>query len=301
MNGPTIILIGGAAALAFFIWDWMRYRLRRRRRHESNESALMKRVSLNPKVYMMIGLTVLIAFLYARPIPRPVDEELQVLTTEGLPMATPVGRCLGVAVYILVVGIWWSIRMARKERISERLMVGEQVAELVNSFKSVFRIRPTVFSALEEANRKVPPPVGTAVAHAVTTFYVTALPSRAFSELRARIKDPYMDQLVYILERGEDAKHEDIMSALNDLQLRLRRAREMRDHSEVNMTVISGQTKVIQVIAVALVGVVGAVSMLRLAYESPITQVVFMVIASVAVLTSWYIDRKSQSLKERVL
>jgi hypothetical protein len=301
MNGPMIILIGGGAALAFFIWDWMRYRLRRRMRRESNETGWMRKVSYDPKVYMMIGFTVMLAVLYARPIARPLPEEQAILTPEGVPVATPVGQCLLVAVYILIVGVWWSIRMARKERISERLMVGTQVGELVNNFKSVFRIRPTVFSALEEANRKVPPPVGTAVAHAVTTFYVTALPVRAFAELRARIQDPYMDQFVYILERGEDAKHEDIMSALGDLQLRLRRAREMRDQSDVNMTVISGQTKIIQLIAVSLVTVVGAVSMLRLAYESLITQFLFMAIASVGVLTSWYIDRKSQSLKERVL
>jgi hypothetical protein len=110
-----------------------------------------------------------------------------------------------------------------------------------------------------------------------------------------------MDQLVYILERGEDARHEDIMNALNDLQLRLRRAREMRDQSEVNMTVISGQTRIIQLIAVALVTVVGFVPLLRVAYESSGGQMIFIVIASVGVLTSWYIDRKAQALKERVL
>lgn len=91
------------------------------------------------------------------------------------------------------------------------------------------------------------------------------------------------------------------MAALGDLQLRLRRAREMRDQSEVNMTVISGQTRIIQLIAVALVTVVGLVGALRFAYESPAGQMLFIIIASVGVLTSWYIDRKAQALKERVL
>jgi Flp pilus assembly protein TadB len=249
----------------------------------------------------MIGYTVFVAFLYARPIPRPLPLGQELVDETGAFLPEPTGQCLAVAIYILLVGIWWAIRQARKAKISEKQMISAQVSELVSAFKSVFRIRPTVFSALEEANRKMPPPVGTAVAHAVTTFYVTSMPQRAFNELRARIQDPYLDQFVYILERGEDARHEDIVNALNDLQLRLRRAREMRDQSEVNMTVISGQTRIIQMIAVFLVSVVGFAALLRVAYESPIGQATFIFIATIGVSTSWYIDRKSQQLKERVL
>jgi len=301
MSGPTIMLIGGVAAIVYFIVDWMRYRMRRRLTQQTTESEWMRRISMDPKVYLMIGFTVMLAFLYFRPIPRPLPEGELLLDANGLPLPTPTGQSILVAIYVLAVGIWWSIRMARKEKVSQRLVISSQVGELVSAFKSVFRIRPTVFSALEEANRKLPPPVGSAVAHAVTTFYVTSLPRRAFDELHSRIDDPYMEQFVYILERGEDAKHEDIMNALGDLQLRLRRAREMRDQSEVNMTVISGQTRIIQLIAVALVTVVGLVGALRVAYEGTAGQLLFIVIASVGVLTSWYIDRKSQALKERVL
>lgn len=301
INGPTIILVGGAAAILYLIVDWMRYRMRRRMRREGTEGGITSRFSLDPKVYVMIIYTMIVAFLYFRPIPRPPSGDELPVDLDGAVLPIPYGQCIPVAIYILIVGIWWAVRQAGKAKVSEKQLVATQVAELVNSFKSVFRIRPTVFSALEEANRKMPPPVGTAVAHAVTTFYVTSLPQRAFSELRQRIQDPYMDQLVYILERGEDARHEDIMNALNDLQLRLRRARELRDQSEVNMTVISGQTRVIQLIAVALITIVGFVPLLRVAYEAPIGQAIFIFIATIGVVTSWYIDRASQALKERVL
>jgi hypothetical protein len=244
----------------------------------------------------MLGYTIMLALLFARGIEREVGEPVP-----GFATPTEVHRCLLVAAFILVIGVWWAIYQARKERVSERMIINEQVAELVNAFRSVFRIRPTVFSALEEANRKIDPPVGNAVAHAVTTFYVTALPVRAFNELRSRIENPYMEQFVYILERGEDAKHEDVMKALEGLLTRLRRAREIRDHSEVNMTVITGQTRIIQLIAVALVTVVAVVPALRSAYEGPFGQVLFMIIASIGVGTSWIIDRRSISLKERVL
>ncbi len=174
----------------------------------------MRRVSYDWKVYFMIGFTVSHGLPVLPAHSAPAAGGHRDLGVNGVPVATPTGQAVLVAIYILVVGIWWSIRQARKEQVSQRLMINDQVGELVNAFRSVFRIRPTVFSALEEANRKMPPPVGTAVAHAVTTFYVTSLPRRAFDELHARIENPYMEQFVYILERGEDAKHEDIMSAL---------------------------------------------------------------------------------------
>ena len=139
------------------------------------------------------------------------------------------------------------------------------------------------------------------MAHAVTTFYVTALPARAWSELRDRIQDPYMEQFVYILQRGEDAKHEDIMVALDGLLKRLRRARELRDQSEVNMTVVTGQTRIIQMIALSMIAVIGAVPMLRELYEYPAGQVMFVIIAGFSVITSYIIERKAVTLKEKVL
>ncbi len=296
MTGPLIMLVGGGAMIAYLVYDWMQYRMRRRLRRESTETGVSRRVSYDWKVYAMLAYTAGVAILYARGIDRV--EGVQVEGFEAPPVSH---RCLLVAAFILVVGIWWSVYQARKERISERMLINDEVAELVNAFRSVFRIRPTVFSALEEANKKIDPPVGTAVAHAVTTFYVTAMPVRAFNELRERIQNPYMDQFVYILERGEDAKHEDIMKALEGLLNRLRRARELKDHSEVNLTVVNGQTKIIQMIAVILVAIVGAVPTLRAAYENLPGQIIFVVIASVGVLTSWIIDGRSASLKERVL
>jgi len=263
MTGPLIMLVGGGAMLAYLVYDWMQYRMKLRLRRETKEQGLMRRVSYDWKVYGMLVFTAVLAFLFARGIDREVFTQV-----EGFATPVETKRCLLVAAYVLVAGIWWSLYQARKEKISERMIVNEQVNELMNAFRSVFRIRPTVFSALEEANRKIGPPVGNAVDHAVTTFYVTAMPRRAFSELRDRIDNPYMDQFVYILERGEDAKHEDVMKALTGLQERLRRAREIRDHSEVNMTVITGQTKIIQLIAVGLVTVIAIVPALRQAYES---------------------------------
>ncbi len=292
MNGFTIMLLGGGGLAAYLLYDMFRYRLRVRGRREGRAVGPKTKVKLQPRTYVLVLFVILLALLFARGIPRQVAGESDLYETH---------RSLWVAIYVLVVGLWWIFYQAGKAAVSERLLINDQCSELVNAFKSVYRIRPTVFSALEEANRKIGPPVGTAAAHAVTTFYVTAIPQRAFDELRDRIKNPYMEQFVYILERGEDAKHEDIMTALSGLQDRLRRARELRDHSEVNMTVINGQTRIIQLIAVTLVTVVAIVPQLRVAYEGPIGQILFMIIASIGVATSYFMDKRATALKERVL
>jgi hypothetical protein len=291
MNPRMLVLIGGIAVFGYVAYDWVQYRLRLRLRREAKEEGAASRFAFGPKVYGLLAFVVVLALLFVRTITR-CDPNTGVCVSN---------RCPLVAIYVLVVGFWWVLYQARKVAVTERMVINSEVGELVNSFRSVFRIRPTVFSALEEANRKIQPPVGAAVAHAVTTFYVTAMPKRAFDELRQRVQNPYLDQFVYILERGEDAKHDDIMVALEGLLARLRRARELRDHSEVNMTVITGQTRIIQLIAITLVTIVAAVPTLRAAYETPMGQVLFLIIASVGVSTSYIIDRRAVALKERVL
>lgn len=292
-----IVLLVVFALVGLFVYQQMQYAMRRKLRSEGGSGGgWRKRISFDWKVYFMFALTLLLAWLFARGIPRPVGPQI-----EGVEPILEDKHAYLAALYIIVVGFGWAIRQARKEAVSRRMLINQQVNDLVHSFRSVFRVRPTVFSALEESNRKIPPPVGSAVNHAVTTFYVTSLPRRALDELRARIENPYMEQLIYILERGEDAKHEDIIAALDGLMIRLRRARDLRDQSEVNMTVISGQTRIIQMIAVTCVAAVAALPMFRGAYENTFGQFVFMGIASVGVLTSWYIDKKSTELKEKVL
>lgn len=296
MNGPMIMLIGGLGVVGYLIFDQITYRMRGRLKKGKSETKKVKS-TIDWKVYAIGIYTLIVSYLYIRGINRAVVPD-GVDPSEILPV---IKRAWLPALFVLFVGAWYTWRQTKAARVGERLLITGQVAELVSSFKSVFRIRPTVFNALEEANKKLPPPVGSAVAHAVTTFYVTALPSRAWGELRERIQDPYMEQFVYILQRGEDSKHEDIMTALEGLLKRLRRARELRDQSEVNMTVVTGQTRIIQLIALAMIAVIGFVPMLRELYEIPAGQIMFLIVAGISVGTSYIIERKAVTLKEKVL
>ena len=77
MTGPLIMLVGGGAMIAYLVYDWMQYRMRRRMRRESSESGIASRVSYDWKVYAMLAYVAIVAFLYARGIDRPLAEEVE--------------------------------------------------------------------------------------------------------------------------------------------------------------------------------------------------------------------------------
>ena len=90
-TGPLIILIGGGGLLAYLIYDWLQYRLRRRRRKEVQESGVMGKVSYDWRVYVTVILSVVTAYLYARPIERVTetvtgfDPIVEILGAQGAP------------------------------------------------------------------------------------------------------------------------------------------------------------------------------------------------------------------------
>lgn len=206
-----------------------------------------------------------------------------------------------ISVYVLIVGVLTSLYMANRAGLSERILIDQQVAALVMAFRSIYQLRPAVFSALEDAAEKVEDPLRSFVLQAVQAFYVTASPQRAFDELRSRVENPYLDQFVYILDRAETSRHEEILKTLQRLIARLQRQEELRSETEVNLAVISGQTLFIQIVSLLIIAFI-AMTPLREAYTRSVgAQLFFVVLATIGVLTSYYIDRKATELKERVL
>lgn len=206
-----------------------------------------------------------------------------------------------ISVYVLVVGGLTALYMANRAGLSERVLVDEQVADLARAFHSIYQLKPSVFSALEDAAKKIDDPLRFYVLRSVQTFFVTGQPNRAFDELRARVDNPYLDQLVYILDRAETSRREEILKTLERLIVRLERVEELRSETEVNLAVIGGQTLFIQVISLLIIGVI-SLTPLRDAYLNSVGgQLIFVVLATIGVATSWVIDRKTAELKERVL
>ena len=207
-----------------------------------------------------------------------------------------------VSIYVAVVGVLTSLYLIRRSRGEERAKIDMEVAKLAEAFRSIYKIRPSIFSALEEARLKVAQPLRTHVTAAVETFYITSSAKRAFAELRQRVDNPYLNQFLYILERSETARREAVLEALDDLIKRLRRHEELRRATETNLTVITGQTQIILIISVLMTFAIALIDPLRTVYTGSLGgQLLFIIVATIGVYTAYRIDKKVISLKERVL
>ncbi|HID86784.1 MAG TPA: hypothetical protein EYP55_05320 [Anaerolineae bacterium] len=270
----AILTLGASLAiLGYLVVDELLFRLRpvlRRR----GIALLPEFRRLDWRAYLPLPIAVILAWRFAAPL---------------------------ISTYILVVGVLITLYLARRARAGERVQLDRQVAQLVTAFHSIYKLRPSVFSALEQACKKVDQPLRDHVALAVQAFYITASPERAFNELEERVNNPYLTQFLYILRRSEAARREAVVSALEGLMERLRAHEEMRTQFEVNLAVITGQTLFIQVISLIIIFFI-AFTGLREAYTSSwARQLFFILVASVGVATSYYIDRRAISLKERIL
>lgn len=206
-----------------------------------------------------------------------------------------------ISAYVLIVGGLTTLYLANKAGLSERVLLDRQVTDLVRAFQSIYQLKPSVFSALEDSAKKIDDPLRFYVMRAVQTFFVTGQPNRAFDELHRRVDNPYLDQFLYILDRAETSRRDEIVSTLTRLITRLERQEELRSDTEVNLAVISGQTLFIQVLSLMIIGFI-ALTPLRSAYiDSVGAQLLFVTLATIGVVTSWVIDRKAAELKERVL
>ncbi|MFQ5792456.1 MAG: hypothetical protein ACE5JI_18455, partial [Acidobacteriota bacterium] len=206
-----------------------------------------------------------------------------------------------ISVYVLIVGGLAALYLANKAGLSERVLLDRQVTDLALAFHSIYQLKSSVFSALEEAARKIDDPLRFYVMRAVQTFFVTGRPNRAFEELRSRVENPYLDQFLYILDRAETSRREEILKTLRRLIARLEEVEELRSETEVNLAVIGGQTFFIQVISLLIIAGI-ALTPLKSAYLNSIgAQIIFVVLATIGVVTSWVIDHKTAELKERVL
>jgi Flp pilus assembly protein TadB len=238
--------------------------------------------------YVPTLLGLILAVLMAIPTPRGVNE----------PVPTPPILVCG---YILAAGVLISIYLIRSRGLP-RGQLDRQVGQLVASYRSIYQLKPTIFSALDEAKSKVDEPLRGYITAAVQAFYITARPDKALEELRRRANNPYINQFIYILRMGELGRKGTVLKALDDLGERLRRAEDLRRESAVSLTVITSQTRIIQAISLFIVFIIALIPQLRSAYTiSWGRQLLFIVIVSIGVLTSYYIEQQVSSLQERIL
>jgi len=271
----ALVLIAGLLILGYLVWDEIYHAASPEfRRQVDRTIALVRRLRL--VTFVSLPVTLLLAYLMR----------------EG-PL---------VSLYLVGLGGVITYYLATRSLRQEDVELDQEIAALVESFRNIYRIRPATFSALEEARTKVGEPLRSYVTAAVETFYVTSSQARAFAELRRRSDNPYLNQFIYVLERMDQARQEAILNALQDLIDRLQRSEELRRQTEIDLTVITGQTQILLGISIFLIIGIALIRQLRIAYTGSVFgQLVFVVIVSVAAYTAYRIDRRVVELKERVL
>lgn len=271
-------MIGWLAILACFgilvylVWD--EYQLRARVGRKQRVRARPEWLSYPPRTYIPAVLGVLLALIYRAPL---------------------------ISLFFLAVGAGITWYLSRRLRIAARLKMDEEILDLVVAFRGIYKVRPAVFATLEEAAKKIDPPLAEHVAACVQAFYVTSSPAKAYAELERRVPNPYMSQFVFILERTETASREVVYAALDNLVGRMRRHEDLRAKSDISLAAITGQTTFIQVLSLIIIFGIGITGVRAFYVDSVQSQMLFISLATVALATSWYIDRRTQAIKERVL
>ncbi|UCC77317.1 MAG: hypothetical protein JSW37_02860 [Anaerolineales bacterium] len=209
-------------------------------------------------------------------------------------------RAFLIGAYLLIVGILITVYFLRRAREQRQSLPARQILQLILAFRSAYLLQPSVFLSLDAVKEKVDEPLRSLMGVTVETYYLTSSPQHAFMELRARTDNIYLSQFAYVLEMSETARTEVVVKALDNLVERLRTHDQLRREIEASLVSITGQTSFIQVIAVLVVLGVAAVPLLRAAYTSPGGQIAFIIIISIMLGASYYIDSVINRLAERV-
>jgi len=209
-------------------------------------------------------------------------------------------RAVVISTYLFIVGILVTLYFLDRARKEQQSLPARQIFQLILAFRSTYLLQPSVFLTLDAVKEKVDEPLRGLMRVVVESFYLTSSPERAFAELRARTDDVYLNQFAYILEMSETARPDAVVKALDNLVERLRTHDQLRRETEASLTSITGQTSVIQLIAVLVIMAVAAVPVLRAPYTSTGGQLFFIAVLTVMLVASYYIDFVISKLAERI-
>jgi len=209
-------------------------------------------------------------------------------------------RAVLVSIYLIAVGILITLYFLQRTKKEQQLLPARQIFQLVLAFRSTFQLQPSIFLTLDTVKEKLEEPLRGLMKVVVQTYYLTSSPERAFAELRARTDNVYLNQFAYILEMSETARADAVVKALDNLVERLRTHDELRREAESNLTAITGQTSFIQGISVLIILVVAAVPRLRAPYVPVGGQIFLVIVLTVMLAASYYIDRVISKLAERI-
>jgi len=307
MNLRGLLLLAALALVGYLVVDEVARRVQpalRRQGISVEVPSAYRRVSW--RAYLPLPIAVALAVLFARPL-KPIPQTTMGIA--GLPGVSGGGVASGSAPFpiiivaaIILLGLLVTIYQLRQAEVGKEVQLDKQAGQLVRSFASTYELKPSIFSALEEAKDRVDEPVRSLVDVTIRAYYITDSQERAFAEWRKRTENPYLHQFVYVLERSAGAEKKTVLEALDDLAERIRRREELRRNAESNLAVITGQVRFIQILSVLIVFAIAWLDPLRRVYVSSwSSQLFFVLVAGVGAVTSYLIDRQVTSLRRRTL
>ena len=272
---------------------------------------------MNRDLLLLAGLAlaiVLVIYAFLDDIERLARPPLRRLKTIVAPYLTrtvlaPVGVSIVLAalypgillkLYFVAAGCLVGWYLLQRSRRSKEGIPLRQIAQLILVFRGAYQLQPSVFSNLAEVAKKLDEPLKGLIDTLVKTYYLTSSAERAFDQFRHKTDNVYLHQFVYILEMSESARPQAVVGALDDFADRLRKHDELRRTVDTSLASITGQTNFLQILSVVIILVVGLVPALRQAYRSIPGQLIFIFVASIGLGTSYYMERKVNSLKERI-
>jgi len=202
--------------------------------------------------------------------------------------------------YIIVAGLLITVYGVRRAEKEKARIPASQIFQLILSFRGEYLLQPGVFLTLDKARQRVEDPLNGLMGIAVQTYNATASPRRAFAELRARTDNVYLGQFTHILEMSEVAPPSAVVKALDNMVDRLRVHDVLHRETTASLTSITGQTRFMHGVAILSTFLVAVVPMLHTGYASTSGQIVFMILGTVILGASYYIDRTIDNLSERI-
>lgn len=207
-----------------------------------------------------------------------------------------------VSIYMLVVGGFYMWRSFEKARLAELAKLNGEVAQLVFSFRNIYRLQPVIHNAVKESMSRLDEPLRGWVDAALQAYRVTSDNEDLFRVLRAKSDNHYLNQFVYVLEMSGSASEDRVVAALESLSARLRGRESLQRETEVELGSVTSQTGMIQFIGIGVLFLIALVPILHNTYlERPTAQFIYIVLVSIAVASSLIIDRRIDSLRERAL
>jgi hypothetical protein len=169
------------------------------------------------------------------------------------------------------------------------------------AFRSSYQLQPAAIRSLEVAASKVGEPLHSLVTNVVNIFFNSSKTDMAFQAFRKRTDNVLLHQFIYILEMSESASNESVTQALDAFVGRLQRQEELQRQVETGLASITSQTSFMQILAILIAFVVALVPGLKSVYRSFLGRMGYMVLITVMVLTSYFIEKRVARLKAQIL